>query len=189
MSLLPIPRPDLEAWLLRELTRSRLRVAELQHLHPDADKAELSRRLIDLAKDRAATRGMVAGLFGWMSIPADVAQVAWMRLCLAIDLAVLHGVNLKSRSGRAELFDLLGIEGGEPNLRNLAKTTPRWMRSATSSMVKRMGWRTIGRTIPILAVPISAWVNGKDIEQMGRDALRRFDTFRRAPAAASTQRD
>lgn len=187
MSLLRIPRPDLDAWLLQELSRSRLRVAGLQEKHPGADKAELSRRLIDLAKERAAKRGMVAGLFGWMSIPADVAQVAWMRFCLAVDLAVLHGVNLKSRSGRAELFDLLGLKGDEPNLGTLARATPRWMKSATASMVKRIGWRSVGRTIPILAVPISAWVNGRDIEQMGTEALRRFDTFRRVPTASAAR--
>lgn len=183
MVLRHIPLPDLEAWLLEELARARLRVAELEQTHPGATRAELSRRLIDRAKDRAATRGMVAGIFGWLSIPADVAQVTWAQWCLVIELAVVHGVNLKSRTGRAELFGLFGIEGGEPGLPQLVRAAPRLVRTTASSWIRRMGWRAVGRTVPILAVPISAWVNGRDVEETGRQAIRHFDTFRRVPSA------
>lgn len=185
MALIHIPRPDLEAWLLGELGRARVRVAQLERAHPNADKAELSRRLIDAAKERAARRGMISGLFGWMSIPADVAMVGWMRLVLSIELAVLHGVNLKSRSGRAELFDLMGIQGDDVG--SLARATPRLVKRATSSMARRLGWRSVGRAVPILAVPISAWVNGNDIERAGVEALRRFDTFRKVPSPGARQ--
>lgn len=183
MPLPTIPLPDLESWLLNELGRARVRIARLQEAHPQADRAQIAQRLIDEKKRQATSGGLVVGLFGWLSIPADVAMVGWMQFTLAIELALLHGVNLKSASGRAELFDLLGFKGSELGLLTLVQAAPRLARRASSALARRVGWRTVGRTVPVLAAPITAWVNNRDIQALGDEAIRRFETFRKVRTA------
>jgi len=174
-------RLDLDALLLQQVARARLRVAELERATPGASRAERARRLIDEKRRVATNSGALAGLFGWVSIPADLAVVTWLQLQLAIELAVLHGVNLKGKSGRAELLDVLGF--GEREMSSLLRAVPVVAGRVTGAFLRRVGWRTVGRAVPVLAAPITALVNGRDIERVGEEALRRFDTFRRVRTA------
>ena len=174
-------RLDVDGWLLQQVARARLRVVEVERTLPGATKAQLAQRLIDEKKNLATNSGAVAGLFGLMAIPADLAVVTWLQLQLAIELAVLHGVNLKGRSGRAELLDVLGF--GARELGSLVRAVPIVAGRVTGAYLRRLGWRTVGRAVPVLAAPITALVNGRDIQRVGEEALRRFDTFRRVRTA------
>jgi len=168
---------DLEALLLRQVARSRLLIAQLEERHPGAGKAQLAQRLIDEKKQLATGGGALAGMFGLAAIPADLALVAFLQVQLAIELAVLHGVNLKGPSGRAELLDVLGL--GERELESLLRALPVVAGRVAGAFVRRLGWRSLGRAVPVLAAPITAFVNSRDIQRVGDEALRRFDTFRR----------
>lgn len=172
---------DLDGWLLAQVGRARLAVAELRHAHPSEDRGRLAQRLIDEKKQLATSAGAITGFFGWAAIPVDLAWITWLRFTLALELAVLHGINLKGRSGRAELLDLLGLR--ESDLASLARAVPLVAARLGSAWVRRLGWRAVGRAVPILAAPLAAWVNGRDIQRLGDEAIRRFDTFRRVRTA------
>jgi uncharacterized protein (DUF697 family) len=169
--------PDLEGLLLQQVARSRMRIAELEQRHPGVPRAQLAKQLIEEKKQLATSGGALAGMFGLAAIPADLTLVAFLQVQLAIELAVLHGVNLKGRSGRAELMDVLGL--GERELESLLRALPLVAGRIAAAFVRRLGWRSLGRFVPVLAAPISAFVNGRDIQRVGDEALRRFDTFRR----------
>ncbi len=173
--------PDLDEWLLQQVARSRLRIAELERAHPGLDRPQLAQRLIDEKKQVATGGGAVVGMFGLAAIPADLALVAWLQVQLAIELAVLHGVNLKARTGRAELLDVLGFR--ESDLASVLRAVPLVTGRVSAAFFRRLGWRTVGRAVPVLAAPITAFVNGRDIQRIGDEAMRRFGTFRRVPPA------
>ncbi len=170
-----LPR-SLEDWLLVQIGRSRARLAELRREHPTATDRELAQRLIDEKKLRAARGGAITGLFGLAAVPADVAFLAYLQLTLAIELAVLHGVNLKSPGGRQELLDLLGWERGVTSLGLLA---PALAVRTGKAVVRRSVWKAVGRTVPLLASPLAAWLNHREIQRIGDAALLSFGAFRR----------
>lgn len=175
---LPVPRlPDADDWLLQQVARSRVRIAELEQRHPGASKALIAQKLIEEKKGMATSGGAIAGMFGLMAIPADLVLVSFLQLQLAVELAVLHGVNLKGPSGRAQLLDILGF--GEREYESLVRAAPVLATRVAGAFLRRLGWRTVGRAVPVLAAPITAFVNGRDIQRVADEAMRRFDTFRR----------
>jgi hypothetical protein len=169
---------DFDSWLLEEIGQARARIAELGRRYPAASKRELAQRLIDDKKQVAQTGGAVAGLLGLAAIPADLALVAYLQLSLVVEIAVLHGVNLKGPSGREQLLDVMGVARGD--LAAAVRAVPLVASRLSKAAMKRLGWRTVGRVVPVVAAPVSAWLNSRDIQRMGAAALRRFDTFTRA---------
>lgn len=171
---------NLDDWLLAELGRARERLVELRRAHPDAGEADLAQRLIDGKKLQAARGGAVTGLFGLAAIPADAALLGYLQLTLAIELAVLYGVNLKAPGGRRELLELLGWEHGATT--SLRLVVPALAARAGRELLRRSAWRAIGRTVPVLAAPLTAWVNHHEIQRLGDAAVLSFGAFRRLRA-------
>jgi hypothetical protein len=187
-ALVRLPRPpDLEELLLGEIGRARVRVTEVKRTFPSESQRQHARRLIEKKKQLARTGGAFAGLLGLGAIPADLALVAYLQLSLVVDIAVLHGVNLKGASGRAELLDVLGLDTGRFSA--LIRAAPLVASRLSRTAMREVGWRMVGRVVPVLAAPVSAWLNARDIHATGEAALRRFDTFRRARLARPGARD
>jgi hypothetical protein len=178
---------DFERWLLDEIGHARGRVAELSHRYPAASKRELGQRIIEDKKQVAQTGGAVAGLLGLAAIPADLALVAYLQLTLVVELAVLHGVNLKGASGREQLLDVLGFRQGD--LAAAVRAAPLVASRLSKVAMRHLGWRTLGRVVPVVAAPVSAWLNRRDIQRTGDAAVRRFDTFSRARSVRAPTSD
>jgi hypothetical protein len=180
-----LPR-NLEAWLLAEIGRARDRLVELRQAHPAAADADLAQRLIDGKKREAARAGAVTGLFGLAAIPADVAMVGYLQVTLAIELAVLYGVNLKAPAGRRQLFDLAGWEHGAGSL---ALLVPALAARAGQAMLRRSAWKLVGRTVPLFAAPLAAWVNTRELQRWGDAAVLCFGACRRPRTPAPPPTD
>src|SRR5512140_1942435 len=86
--------------VLQEVGRSRARVAELEKRFPSAGPKELAQHLIEGKKALASMAGGVSGVFGLISVPADMVFMAWLQIILLVDVATLYKVNLKSERAR-----------------------------------------------------------------------------------------
>ena len=64
--------------VLQEIARSRLRIDELQKRYPSAGPKELAQHLIDGKKALAGMAGGVSGVFGLISVPADLLFMSWL---------------------------------------------------------------------------------------------------------------
>jgi hypothetical protein len=181
-----IPR-NLEDWLLAEIGRARIRLADLRREHPAAEADELARRLIEDKKQLAARGGAVTGLFGIAAVPADVALLGYLQLTLAIELAVLYGVNLKAAGGRQQLFDLFGWDQGLTS--SLGPLLPALAARAGRAILRKSAWKAVGRTVPVLAAPLAAWLNHREIQRLGEAAVLSFGAFRRLHATAPPPTD
>jgi hypothetical protein len=161
----------------KEIGRSRTRVRQLEKRYPSAAPRELGQRLIDDKKGVAGMLGGVSGVFGIFSVPADLLLMAWVELVLLVDLATVYKVNLKAHASRQELLDLYGQTHGYGKL---ARSGPRALGSAAAALFARGGLRTVGRAVPVVAAPISAWLNNQHIQKVGEEALRHFEGFGKA---------
>lgn len=167
--------------VLQEVARSKARVAEMEKRYPSAPPRELAQRLIDEKKSVASMVGGVSGVFGLISLPADLLFMAWLQLVLLVDVATLYKVNLKSERTRAELLDLFGYANG---LGPLHRASPKVLGRVAAKIMEKGGLNSMSRAMPLVAAPITAYLNHQHIQSVGEQAVRFYEGFDKAHAKA-----
>jgi uncharacterized protein (DUF697 family) len=163
--------------VVQEAARSRARVAELEARYPSAPARELAQRLVDAKKGLAGMVGGVSGVFGLLALPADLLLMAWLQMTLLVDVATLYKVNLRSARARGELLDLFGYATG---LGPLQRAGPRLLGSVAGKALQRGGLSTLGRALPLVAAPVTAYLNNQHIQEVGDQAVRFYEGFHKA---------
>ncbi len=156
----------------KEAVRSRARVDDLVARFPAASQKELSQRLIDTKKQLAGLVGGVTGVFGAVTVPLDLAGMVYLQLSLLVDIATVHKVNLKSERSRQELLDLFGYANG---IGPVQRSSPKVLGSLAGLLLTRGGLKTLGRAMPFVAAPISAYLNNQHVQAVGEAAVRHYD--------------
>ena len=163
--------------ILKELARSKERVADMEKRYPSADPREKAQRLIDGKKAIASTVGGVSGVFGLVSIPADLLVMTYLQLVLLVDIATLYKANVKSDRGRTELLDVLGYSNG---VGTFQRAGPKMLGTIAGKLLEKGGMATIGRALPLVAAPITAYLNNQQIQAVGEEAVRFYEGFSKA---------
>jgi uncharacterized protein (DUF697 family) len=169
----------------QEVARARVRVAELEKRYPSATTRELAQRLIDEKKSLASMVGGVSGVFGLISLPADLVFMAYLQIVLLTDLATLYKANLKTERARGELMDLFGYANG---LGPLHRTGPKVLGKLAALLLEKGGMATLGRAMPLVAAPITAYFNNQHIQMVGEQAVRFYEGFDKAHAKAKAHK-
>lgn len=159
---------QLSKLIVAEVGRSRARIAELRRVYPSASINELAERLADAKKSIAGTSGAISGVFGVASVPVDLVLVAYLQLAVMIDVACLYGANLKTQKAQDELIDLLGYaNGADP----VVRASPRVLGQVAFLLLKSGGMKQVGRLFPVVASPLTAWLNNKAIVRACHEAI------------------
>jgi len=161
-----------EDWILSEIGRSRDRVRDIREKFPSASQPELANRLIEAKKKWAATGGAVSGLFGLFSLPADLALVAYLQLSLILDLAVLCDRNVKSIRARQEILEIFRAANSTVGV--ASRASPKATARIAERVLAARGFRLLGRAFPLVAAPLTAALNNRDIDKAGSAALRYY---------------
>lgn len=170
--------------VLQEMARARARVTEMEKRYPSAQPRELAQRLIDEKKSLAGMAGGISGVFGLISLPADLLIMSWLQLVLLVDVATLYKVNLKSAHNRGELLDLFGYVNG---LGPLHRASPKVLGRVVGTMLERGGLHSLGRAVPLVAAPVTAYMNNHHIQKVGDQAVRFYEGFDKAHAKAKAK--
>lgn len=158
--------------VLKEVGKSKDRVTELEKSYPTAPVKEKGQRLIDGKKGLAGMFGGISGVFGVAAVPADLLALTWLQLVLLVDIATLYKVNLKTEARRNELLDLFGrINGIGP----MQRSGPKVLGKVAQVLLEKGGWKLMGRAVPVIAAPISAFLNNQHIQDVGDEALRYYE--------------
>jgi hypothetical protein len=163
--------------VVREIPRAKKRVGSLQATYPSASPREIAQRLIDAKKSTAGMVGGISGVFGIASVPADLLVVAWLQIVLLVDIATVFRANLKSASTRHQLFQLFGYANG---IGPIQRASPMVLGKVVGNIIEKSGLRTVGRALPLIAAPVSAYLNNKHIQTVGEAAIRHYDGFEKA---------
>jgi uncharacterized protein (DUF697 family) len=170
--------------VLQEIARSRVRIDELQKRYPSAGPKELAQHLIDGKKALAGMAGGISGVFGLISVPADMVFMSWLQIILLVDVATVYKANLKSERARAELLDLFGYANG---LGSLQRSSPKVLGGLAARLAVKGGLPTLGRALPLVAAPITAYLNNQHIQSVGEQAVRFYEGFDKAHAKARSR--
>lgn len=156
----------------QEAIRARARVDELQQRYPSAGPRELAQRLIDSKKSLASLVGGVSGVFGVVTVPLDLVGMVYLQLSLLTEVATVFKKPLKSERERTELLDLFGYANG---IGPVQRASPRVLGSLAAMLLAKGGLKSISKAMPLVAAPISAYLNNQHIQQVGDSAVRHFD--------------
>ena len=176
----------ISALYLDEIGRARRRVEQLREKYPSAQPSELVQRLIDSKKGWASAGGALSGLFGWITLPADLAFVTALQLSLIMEVAMVHKVNLKSDRARAEVLEVLGYSNGADAVHVSARSAPKIVSQVARRLFAKGGFETLGRAVPVIAAPLAALLNNRDIQRAGEAAARFYGTMRALPRRHAT---
>ncbi len=161
----------------KEAIRARAKVEELQQRFPSAGPRELSQHLIDSKKGLASMMGGVTGVFGAVTVPVDLAGMLYLQLALLTEVATVFKLPLKSEREKQELIDLLGYANG---IGPLQRSSPKVLGSIAALVLAKGGLKTLSRAMPLVAAPISAWMNNSHIQKVGESAVRHYDGWQHA---------
>ena len=156
----------------KEAVRARVKVDELHQRYPTAGPRELSQRLIDSKKSLASMVGGMTGVFGAVTVPLDLIGMVYLQLSLLTEVATVFKLSLKSERERQELIDLLGYSNG---IGPLQRAGPKVVGTVASILLARGGLKALSRALPLVAAPISAYLNNQHIQQVGESAVRHYD--------------
>jgi EcsC protein family len=156
----------------KEAIRARERVDQLIRRYPSAGPRELSQRLIDGKKNLASVVGGVTGIFGAVTVPVDLVGMLYLQLSLLTEVATVFKLPLKSQRERQELIDLLGYANGIGPMR---RSSPKVLGSLAALVLAKGGLKTLSRAMPLVAAPISAYLNNQHIQEVGDSAVRHYD--------------
>jgi hypothetical protein len=169
-----------------EIARCRKRVDEVREKYPSASVQELAQRLTDSKKAWASTGGAVSGLFGIALVPADLVFVTVLQLTLIMEIALVHRVNLKSDRARDEVFEVLGYSNGADTVNLAGRAGPKVIARVAEKVLTKRGLAQLGRIVPVLASPVVAYLNNRDLQRAGEAAVRFYGTIRQLPRRRST---
>ena len=162
-----------------EAKRARIRLKALRTRYPTAGPRELGQHVIESAKSLGSLSGSVSGVFGLISVPADLLVVAWLQIRMLADIATAYGVDLRFRRARSELLGVLGEANG---VGPLQRSGPKVLGKVAAVLAEKGGFATLGRAMPLVAAPVTAWLNNHHLQMVGEAALRQYDGFERASA-------
>ncbi|ABF90222.1 conserved hypothetical protein [Myxococcus xanthus DK 1622] len=171
--------------VLQEVARSRVRITTLEKRYPQAAPRELAQRIVDEKKNLASMVGGVSGVFGLVALPADLLFMAYLQIILLTDVATLYKVNLKTERARGEMLDLFGYANG---LGPLPRAGPKVLGKLAAMLLEKGGMQTLGRAMPLVAAPVTAYFNNQHIQMVGEQAVRFYEGFDKAHAKAKAQR-
>jgi hypothetical protein len=163
----------------QEVPRARKRVLELEQLYPSSGVRERAQRLIDEKKHVARMTGGVFGAFGLLGLPMDLTVMAWLQLTLLVDLATLYKVNLKGSRAHNELLELYGYTTG---VGTIQRSGPRVLGKVAEVLLNKGGMQALGRAMPFVAAPVTAYLNNQHIQKVGDHAVRFYEGFDKAHA-------
>jgi hypothetical protein len=160
-----------------EATRAKKKLDDLEQRYPSAGPRELAQRLIDSKKNFASMVGGVSGVFGVVTVPADLLVMVYLQISLLAEVATLFKVNLKGEAAQKELLDLFGYANG---IGPLQRASPKVLGKLVTVLLSKGGLEGLGKAVPLVAAPISAYLNNQHIQAVGDHGVRHYDGFTHA---------
>ena len=167
----PTARSRLRQLIQEERKRAQWHIDLIKRSEPYASKDRVAHLILERWRRVAMVEGGVTGAFGLAGVPLNLLLFAYCQLAVVVSIAETYGVALEGEAGEAALLEVIGRAHG---IEDLVRASPRVLGALARALAVRHGLGTIGRMVPVVASPISAELNRRELQRTGREALRRF---------------
>lgn len=164
-------RRSLRDLVEHERLRAQLYIDIIRTREPHASSDRIARVLLDRWTTLAKVEGGLTGVLGWVGIPLNFLLFAYCQLAVTVGIAEAYGVQLRGEAGEEALVDVIGRVHG---LEDVVRASPRVLGAVAKALAMKYGLGTIGRMVPVLAAPVSARLNERELRRVGEAAMQRF---------------
>ena len=164
-------RRRLHDLIAQERKRSQFHIDLIRRTEPSASRDRLAHVMLDRWTTLAKVEGGVTGVLGFLGVPLNLLAFAYCQLAVTVSIAEAYGIELRGESGEEALIDVIGRVHG---IEDLIRTSPRVLGALARALAIRHGLGTLGRLVPLLAAPVSAKLNEREMRRVGEAAMRRF---------------
>ncbi len=154
-----------------ERGRAQAHIALIRRQEPTASSDRVARVILDRWTKVAAVEGGLTGAAGLFGVPLNLVLFLYCEIAAAVSIAEAYGVRLEGDSGEDAILGVLGEAHG---MQDVLRSTPRILGAVAKAVALRHGLASVGRLVPLIAAPIAARLNERDMERLGHEALRRF---------------
>ncbi len=165
------PRARLRQLIQTERRRAQWHIDLIKKSEPYASKDRVAHLILDRWRSIATVEGGLTGAFGLAGVPVNILLFAYCQLAVVVSIAEAYGVALDGEAGESALLDVIARAHG---IEDLVRASPRVLGALARALALKHGLGTLGRMVPMIAAPISASLNRRELERTGNEALRRF---------------
>ncbi len=166
-----VARKNLRDLIVQEQKRAQLHIQLIRQRDPAASNDRIANVIIDRWTKVATVEGGITGALGVLGVPVNLILFAYFQLALIVSVAESYQFPLDGEQGEDAVLYILGRVHG---IEDLVQAGPRVLGSLAKALAIKHGLGTLGRLVPMLAAPISAKLNEKEMTQVGVEAMRRF---------------
>src|SRR5437899_2677776 len=88
---------------------------------------------------------------------------------------------MRWKRARDEVFEVLGYSNGADTVNLAGRAGPKVVARVAEKVLTKRGLAQIGRIVPVLASPVVAYLNNRDLQKAGEAAVRFYGTIRQLP--------
>jgi hypothetical protein len=164
-------KKNLRELIAQERKRAKLHIQLIRQGDPTASNDRIAHVMVERWSKVAAVEGGVTGALGLLGVPVNFILFAYFELALIVSVAEAYQVSLEGEQGEDAVLYVLGRVHG---IEDLVRAGPRVLGGLAKAIAIKHGLGTLGRLIPMIAAPISAKLNEREMNQVGNEAMRRF---------------
>lgn len=164
-------RARLRDLIANERQRARWHIGLIRQNEPSASQDRVAGVLVDRWKRVASVEGGVTGAMGLFGIPINLLLFTYCQIALVVSVAEAYDTPLEGAPGEDALLEVLGKAHG---IEDVLRSTPRVLGALARAFALKHGFGALGRVVPIVASPIAAKLNERDMQRLGFEAQRRF---------------
>mgnify|MGYP006285995757 FL=1 len=155
----------------QERRRAQFHIDLIRRAEPKASSDRLATVILQRWTTVAKVEGGVTGVLGFAGVPLNFLLFAYCQLAVTVSIAEAYGIELRGEAGEEALVDVIGRVHG---VEDLVRASPRVLGALARALAVRYGLGTISRMVPLLAAPVSARLNEREMQRVGQAAMQRF---------------
>lgn len=155
----------------QERKRAQFHIELIRRVEPSASRDRLANVMLERWTRLAKLEGGITGVIGFAGVPLNLLLFTYCQLAVTVSIAEAYGIELRGDSGEEALVDVIGRVHG---VEDLIRASPRVLGSLVRAIAVRHGLGVFGRLVPLVAAPISAKLNEREMRRVGQAAMHRF---------------
>ncbi|MBK8014513.1 MAG: EcsC family protein [Deltaproteobacteria bacterium] len=166
-----VARQSLADLIREEQKRAQLHIRVIRKTEPSASNDRVARVIVERWIKVAQIEGGVTGALGFLGVPLNFVLFAYFQLAAIVSVAEAYGTPLAGTSGEDLILQVFGRAHG---LEDVVRASPRVVGALAKALALKHGLGTLGRLMPMVAAPIAAKLNAREMQRVGDEAMRRF---------------
>lgn len=154
-----------------ERKRARFHIGLIRRQDPPPSDDRVAQTVLERWVKAAMVEGGLTGAAGFIGVPLNVVLFTYFQVAMVVSIAEAYGIALDGKAGEEALLRVIGKAHG---FDDLVRESPRILGEVAKAIALRHGLSVFGRLIPMVAAPVSAFLNSREMRRTGDEALRRF---------------